>query len=119
MILDDILARTRVTVAEARQALPLAELEVRARAAPPPRDFWGRSGRRPGADGDHCRVQAPIAVGGLDPPDATPEDIVPRYQQAGAACLSVLTDQPFFGGQLEDLAGRVRRAPCPSCERIS
>jgi indole-3-glycerol phosphate synthase len=110
MILDDILARTRVTVAEARQALPLAELEERARAAPPPRDFWGALRSPPGGRmGTIAEFKRRSPSAGWIRQNATPEDIVPRYQQAGAACLSVLTDQPFFGGQLEDLA-RARAA---------
>jgi indole-3-glycerol phosphate synthase len=110
MILDDILAQTRVTVAEARRVIPLAEQEARARAAPPPRDFWGalrspRGGRM--ATIAEFKRRSPSA--GWIRQDATPEDIVPRYQQAGAACLSVLTDGPFFGGDLGDL-GRARTA---------
>jgi indole-3-glycerol phosphate synthase len=104
MILDDILAQTRITVDRAQRALPLAELEARARDAPPPRDFWGAlraaEGERMAAIAEFKR-RSPSA--GWIRQGATPEDIAPRYQQAGAACLSVLTDQPFFGGELEDL----------------
>jgi indole-3-glycerol phosphate synthase len=31
-------------------------------------------------------------------PDVEPEDVVPRYAEAGAAALSILTDTEFFGG---------------------
>lgn len=35
--------------------------------------------------------------------EASPECIAPAYQQAGASALSILTDEPFFGGSLQDL----------------
>ncbi|MFG6390965.1 MAG: indole-3-glycerol phosphate synthase TrpC [Candidatus Amulumruptor sp.] len=37
-------------------------------------------------------------------PKAMVCDIVPGYEQAGAAACSVLTDTPYFGGALADLA---------------
>lgn len=36
-------------------------------------------------------------------PDAEVTQIVPNYQSSGAAASSVLTDQEFFGGSLDDL----------------
>ena len=36
-------------------------------------------------------------------PQADPAVIVPGYEQAGAAGISVLTDSEFFGGSLDDL----------------
>lgn len=36
-------------------------------------------------------------------PTAHPEEIVPAYEAAGAAALSILTDEKFFGGTLDDL----------------
>ena len=119
MILDDILAETRLTVARAQSALPLPELEAMARAAPPPRDFWGalrsRSPRlRPAGDDPTAKDTFP-SIGciaefkrrspsaGFIREGAEPADIVSRYEAAGAACLSVLTDGPFFAGHLDDL----------------
>jgi indole-3-glycerol phosphate synthase len=107
MILDDILARTRITVAEAEARLPLAALEEQARAAPPPRDFWGALRARPLACIAEFKRRSP-SVGWIRE-GADPADITPRYQAAGAAALSVLTDEPFFGGSLADLR-RAREA---------
>lgn len=36
-------------------------------------------------------------------PEASTSEICPGYQHAGAAALSILTDQEFFGGKLTDL----------------
>ena len=45
--------------------------------------------------------------------DASPTDICPAYERAGAAALSVLTDEPFFGGTLRDLQAVRRCANLP------
>ena len=36
--------------------------------------------------------------------DAKPEDVAPGYEKNGAAAMSVLTDEKYFGGTLEDVA---------------
>lgn len=35
--------------------------------------------------------------------DADIQEIIPSYQSAGAAALSILTDEKFFGGSLQDI----------------
>jgi indole-3-glycerol phosphate synthase len=101
MILDRIVAQTRITVARARQTVPLARLEQAARAAPRPRDFAGalHSGRI-GCIAEFKR-RSPSA--GWLREGAEPVPIAMRYQSAGAAALSILTDGPFFSGSLADL----------------
>jgi indole-3-glycerol phosphate synthase len=42
--------------------------------------------------------------------DLDPADMARRYESAGASCLSVLTDEPHFGGSVSDL--RAARAAC-------
>jgi indole-3-glycerol phosphate synthase len=101
MILDRIVAQTRITVARARQRVSLGELEARARGMPRARDFAGalRSGRI-GCIAEFKR-RSPSA--GWLREGADPAQIAQRYQSAGAAALSVLTDEPFFSGSLSDL----------------
>jgi indole-3-glycerol phosphate synthase len=101
MILDDILEKTRATVALAKERLPLARLEELARATTPPRDFWGALRSRPLAVIAEFKRRSPSA--GWIRQEADPADIGLRYQEAGAAAMSVLTDTPFFGGALDDL----------------
>ncbi|MDR2809152.1 MAG: indole-3-glycerol phosphate synthase TrpC [Tannerellaceae bacterium] len=46
-------------------------------------------------------------------PEASVENIVPLYQQGGAAACSILTDGDFFGGSLRDLQTARRKADIP------
>jgi indole-3-glycerol phosphate synthase len=107
MILDEILAETRKTVAAAQQRLPLDRLEALARQAEPPRDFWGALQRAPIACIAEIKRRSPSAGWIREGADAA--EVARTYERHGAAALSVLTDEPFFGGSLEDLR-RVRAA---------
>ncbi|MAP94421.1 MAG: indole-3-glycerol phosphate synthase [Ponticaulis sp.] len=49
-----------------------------------------------------CEVKRKSPSAGLILADAHPKDIARQYERAGAACLSILTDFPSFGGNLED-----------------
>jgi indole-3-glycerol phosphate synthase len=101
--LSDILARKAVEVAERRAALPDAALEARLAAAPAPRDLAGALSAR----GGPLRVIAEVkraspSAGAIDAGlDAVAQ--ARRYEAAGAAAVSVLTDGPGFGGSLADL----------------
>jgi indole-3-glycerol phosphate synthase len=102
--LAGILARKRDEVAARRAAAPDRELEAALRDAPPPRDFAGALSPRGGplrvvAEVKRASPSAGAISAGLD---AVAQ--ARRYADGGAACVSVLTDGPGFGGSLEDLA---------------
>jgi indole-3-glycerol phosphate synthase len=99
-ILDEILAHKRVEVAQAQRRTPPAELARRAAAMPPARGFR----RALLAGGPGPRVIAELKrrspSKGEIRRDFDPVAIARAYQAAGAAALSVLTDERFFGGSL-------------------
>jgi indole-3-glycerol phosphate synthase len=103
------MARKRDEVAARRAALPDRELEARLAGAPPPLDFEGRLSARGGPARIIAEVKraSPSAGAIAEGLDATAQAL--RYAEAGAACISVLTDGPGFGGSLDDLDA-VRRA---------
>lgn len=102
MILDDILSRTRADLALRKRERPLAALADAAAELPPVRSLRTalRQAGRVTAIAEFKR-RSPSA--GWIREGADVADIAPRYERAGAAALSVLTDQPFFGGHLDDL----------------
>jgi indole-3-glycerol phosphate synthase len=98
-ILERIVASKRREVAAAKAAVSEAELERRGAAAPSPRDF-----RAALEQGDGVQVIAEVKKAspsaGVLRPDFDPVAIAQVYDRHGAACLSVLTDEPFFQGRL-------------------
>jgi indole-3-glycerol phosphate synthase len=98
-ILDKILAVKRAEVAAAKRAHP--DVEARARAAPPSRDFAGAL--RANKPAVIAEIKRASPSKGLLRADFDPAAIARSYERAGAACISVLTDREFFQGSAEDL----------------
>jgi indole-3-glycerol phosphate synthase len=106
-ILDRIVATKREEIAAARARVGEAELERRIAGLPPARDFRGelmRGGVRVIAE---VKKASPSA--GVIRADFDPVAIARAYAANGAACISVLTDEPYFQGSLRYLE-RVREA---------
>jgi indole-3-glycerol phosphate synthase len=103
VILDDILARKREEVAARRAAVPAARLRERPLHAAPRRGFRAALAARPApaliAELKRASPSRGVIRTAYDVPA-----IARGYATAGAAALSVLTDGPFFGGTLDDLA---------------
>jgi len=102
VILDEILARTRADLVARRAATSLADLERAIAARGRPRSLAAAL-RRPGQITCIAEFKRRSPSKGWIREGAGVADVVPRYAAAGAAALSVLTDQPFFGGSLPDL----------------
>jgi indole-3-glycerol phosphate synthase len=101
-ILDRIVAYKREEVRTARERLPEARLEERVAQVHPTRDFRGALDKRP-----EVRVIAEVKKAspsaGLLRADFDPAAIARAYERHGAACISVLTDEPSFQGHLDHL----------------
>lgn len=100
-VLGRILAVKHREVQAARVETPLPALRRAAKAAPPPRGFAARLRQHIATQG--CAVIAEIkraspSKGILRESFDVPA-IARSYAQAGAACLSVLTDREFFQGE--------------------
>jgi len=111
--LDTILAATRRRVAELRPRA--SELERRAAQAPaPPRFADALKGPLVGVIAEVKR-RSPSA--GAIAPGLDPVAHAAAYARGGAVAISVLTDEPHFGGSLEDLERVAREVPVPALRK--
>lgn len=101
-MLDEILARKRAEVAAAKARLPLEELQARVAGRRAERGFYEALTGAP----------RPVLIAELKRKSPSrgmlrerfdPVSLAQSLEEAGAAALSVLTDEPFFGGHLDFL----------------
>ena len=102
-ILDEILAHKRLELARASARIPPDEMRAEAMArGERPRGF-----RAALTEGDGVRVIAEVKrrspSKGEIRPGAVPKEIGAAYEASGAAAISVVTDEKFFGGSLDAL----------------
>ncbi|WBC00330.1 MULTISPECIES: indole-3-glycerol phosphate synthase TrpC [unclassified Solwaraspora] len=100
-MLDEIIAGVRAEVQRREGLVPLSRIRELAAAAPPPIDACAAL-RKPGVGVIAEVKRASPSKGALaDIPD--PADLASEYAAGGARCISVLTEQRWFGGSLDDL----------------
>lgn len=115
-VLTKICDDKRGFVAARKQQTPLSSLEARAKQANAPRGFYRALAKR--AEAGHygliCEIKKASPSKGLIRADFDPAALACAYEQGGASCLSILTDEPYFQGQDLDLvAARAAVAlPC-------
>jgi len=107
-IQSDALARicadTQAELERRKAATPLETIRAQAQAAGPTRGF-GRALMDAAASGFAliAEIKKASPSGGLIRPDFDPVGLAQAYRRAGATCLSVLTDGPYFQGAPEHL----------------
>jgi indole-3-glycerol phosphate synthase len=134
VILDEILANKRQEVAERRARRPLSP-PASARSAQP--HIAGPNTERPGAVRSEqmsagsrfvsalCQPSVSLIAeikrkspsGGALRPDLSPADLAQMYLTAGAAALSVLTDERYFGGCDADLTAAQQASGLPALRK--
>jgi indole-3-glycerol phosphate synthase len=108
-ILEEIVWQKEKEVDQLRERTPLSDLQKQVVDAPAPRDFVAalRQGKTQPALIAEVKKASPSK--GVIRADFDPVAIAQSYEQAGAACISVLTDEKFFQGSFENLR-RIRSA---------
>jgi indole-3-glycerol phosphate synthase len=102
MILDEIIANKKNELAEAKRRVPFSEIKAKASDAGPIRGFG-----KVLSQGSGIRLIAEVKKAspskGVIRENFDPVTIARAYEESGAACISVLTEEKFFQGKLEYL----------------
>ncbi len=101
VFLEQVRQLKREEVAAAKKVAPLAELLSRVRDLPKSRDF--RSALRGQKTALIAEVKRSSPSEGKIATISNPGRLVRHYQKGGAAAVSVLTENSWFGGSLNDL----------------
>jgi indole-3-glycerol phosphate synthase len=110
-ILDRIVEARRASIAHRKRVLPDVALKIAAEKNEPARDFLGALSR----DGFNVIAELKKASPskGLLREDFQPASLAAELAGAGAAALSVLTEEEFFLGSLGDLKAAKKAAAVP------
>ena len=109
-ILDEIVAHKRIEVARQKESLSVAEIHrlVEKELTDGGRDTLSmRRSLEHSASGIIAEFKRKSPSKGWIHEDARVEDVAPQYSQGGASAISILTDEHYFGGDMQFIT-RVR-----------
>lgn len=111
-ILNKILATKQEEISKASAEKSLQQIHEEALAQPDPRDFVGSLIEKNDADlpAVIAEIKKASPSKGVIRENFNPAEIAISYEKAGAACLSVLTDEQYFQGSADYL--KQARAAC-------
>jgi indole-3-glycerol phosphate synthase len=110
--LEEVVDSTRQAIAKRRRARPLSDL----RASMPGREddrVFARALRAPGISVIAEFKRSSPSKEALAPADAEVESYIDEYVAGGARALSILTEEHFFSGSLDDLRAARSRTTLP------
>lgn len=100
-VLEKICADKRAFVAEREKRTPFEAVRDQAASAPRPRGFADALAAKVAAGGYGliAEIKKASPSKGVIREDFAPVALARAYRQGGAACLSILTDEPYFQGR--------------------
>lgn len=111
-ILSEIIANKKIEVAERKKQVPLHELEKQCAGAKVPFRSL-RAALEASSTGIIAEFKRRSPSKGWLHQSADALHVTKEYEQAGAAALSVLTDEKYFGGTMADLEQAARAVKIP------
>ena len=110
MILDEIVQAKKVELKKAKQIRKIVDLKAKARNAAPLKPFELRQND---AVSIIAEIKRASPVKGVFKADLDPADQATKYREGGARAISVLTDEQFFKGSVDDLRAARKAAGLP------
>ena len=110
-ILDRIVEARRESIAHRKRVLPDVALKLAVGKTDPPRDFAAALSRP--AINVIAELKKASPSRGVIREDYAPADLAPKLEGAGAAALSVLTEEDFFSGSLLDMKAARKEVNIP------
>jgi len=113
-ILENIIARKKQRLEEQRRNFPLKNLEQMLAAASPVRDFYASLLKK-----DERAIPVIAEFKRKSPSqgeirsDLNPAELAQKYEAAGGRAVSILCEQDFFGGSLDDLQAAKKNCSLP------